>query len=175
MIDFRYIPGDTDVFRTSSGCLKKLTTSYDQTRRFHDVWQMTSDLPRLEDVSFTTSRRRRISVVLKTFDVQRLEDVWFMMSWRRLIYGVLETSDLRRLKDVWFSTIWRHLIYDILRTSDLRLLQDVCKMTSGEERRSDVYTTSKEFIFSYIVWNIQKILSVPLKLKLMNHDVSNVR
>ena len=45
-----FIPGDTDVFKTSSGRLKKVTTSYDQTRRHHDVWKMTSDLRRLEDV-----------------------------------------------------------------------------------------------------------------------------
>ena len=43
-------PADTDVIKTSSGRLKKVTTSYDQTRRLQDVWQMTSDLRRLEDV-----------------------------------------------------------------------------------------------------------------------------
>ena len=36
------IPADTDVFKTSSGRLKKVTTSYDQTRRRHDVWKKTS-------------------------------------------------------------------------------------------------------------------------------------
>ena len=35
---------DTDVFKTSSGRLKKVMTSYDQTRRRHDIWKMTSDL-----------------------------------------------------------------------------------------------------------------------------------
>ena len=48
-------PTGTDVFKTSSGRLKKVTTSYDQTRRRHDVWKKTSDLRRLEDVQFTTS------------------------------------------------------------------------------------------------------------------------
>ena len=43
-------PADTDVFKTSSGRLKKVTTSYNQTRRRHDVWKKTSDLRRLEDV-----------------------------------------------------------------------------------------------------------------------------
>ena len=41
---------DTDVFKTSSGLLKKVTTSYDQTRGHHDVWKKTSDLRRPEDV-----------------------------------------------------------------------------------------------------------------------------
>ena len=49
------IPVDTDVFKTSSGRLKKVTTSYDQTRRRQDVWKKRSDLRRLEDVIFTTS------------------------------------------------------------------------------------------------------------------------
>ena len=47
-IDFN--PADTDVIKTSSGRLKKVTTSYDQTRRLQDIWQMTSDLRHLEDV-----------------------------------------------------------------------------------------------------------------------------
>ena len=68
-------PADTDVFKTSSGRFKKVTTSYDQTRHRHDVWKMTSDL-------------------------RRLEDVWFTSSWRRPIYDVLKTSNLRRLEDV---------------------------------------------------------------------------
>ena len=46
----RIHPADTDVIKTSSGRLKKVTTPYDQTRRLQDVWQMTSDLRRLEDV-----------------------------------------------------------------------------------------------------------------------------
>ena len=32
-----YFPADTDVFKTSSGRLKEVTTSYDQTRRRQDV------------------------------------------------------------------------------------------------------------------------------------------
>ena len=43
-------PADTDVFKTSSGRLKKVTTSCDQTRRRHNVWKKTSHLRRLEDV-----------------------------------------------------------------------------------------------------------------------------
>ena len=43
------IPADTDVFKTSSGRLKKVTTSYDETRRRHDVWKKTLHLRRLED------------------------------------------------------------------------------------------------------------------------------
>ena len=47
-------PADRDVFKTSSGRLKKVK-SYDQTRRRNDVLQKTSDLRRLEDVWFMTS------------------------------------------------------------------------------------------------------------------------
>ena len=92
-----FIPADTDVFKTSSGRLKKVTTSYDQTRHRQDVWKKTSNLWRLEDVWFTTSWRRPIYVVLKTSNLRRLEDVWFMTSWRRLIYDVLKTSAKQRL------------------------------------------------------------------------------
>ena len=48
-------PADRDVFKTSSGRLKKVTTSYDQPRRRNDVLQETSDLRRLEDVRFMKS------------------------------------------------------------------------------------------------------------------------
>ena len=50
---------DTDVFKTSSGRLKKVTTSCDQTRRRQEV----------------SSWRRPIHDILKTFDLQYLEDV----------------------------------------------------------------------------------------------------
>ena len=43
---------------TFSGGLKKIMTSYDQTKRLHDVWQKTSNLRRLEDVAFASSWRR---------------------------------------------------------------------------------------------------------------------
>ena len=44
-------PVDTDiVFKTSSGRLKKVTTSYAQTRRLRNVWHKTSDLLRIENV-----------------------------------------------------------------------------------------------------------------------------
>ena len=66
---------DKDVFKTSSGRLKKVTTSYDQTRRRQDVFQKTFDLRRLEDVRFTTSWRRLIFDFLKTFDWRRFEGV----------------------------------------------------------------------------------------------------
>ena len=118
-------PADTDVFKTSSGRLKKVTTSYDQTRRPQDVWQKTSYLRRLEDVGFTSSWRCQIYDVLKTSDLQCLEDVYFMTSWRRRIYVFLKTSDLRCLEDVWFTTSWRRLIYDVLKTLDLCLLENV--------------------------------------------------
>ena len=54
------IPADTDVFKASSGRLKKFTASYDQTRRGHDVWKKRSDLRRLEDVQFLTFWKRLI-------------------------------------------------------------------------------------------------------------------
>ena len=43
----------TDVFKTYSGGFKKIMTSYNQTKRFHDVWQKTSELRRLGDVQLT--------------------------------------------------------------------------------------------------------------------------
>ena len=138
-------PANADVFRTSSGRLKKVTTSYDQTKRLYDTFRcrhvftyITLQTSRhlAEDVWFTTSRRGRIYVLLKTFDLQRLEDVWFMMSWRRLIYDVLKTSDLRRLKELRFSTFWRGLIYDVLKTSNLRHLDDLSETTSVEKATS---------------------------------------
>ena len=38
------IPADTDIFKTSSGRLKKVMTSYDQTRHRHNVSKKTSHL-----------------------------------------------------------------------------------------------------------------------------------
>ena len=49
------LPADTDVFKTSSGRLKKVTKSYDQTKRRQDVWKKMSDLRRLENALFTSS------------------------------------------------------------------------------------------------------------------------
>ena len=149
------IPAETDVFKTSSGCLKKVTTSYYQTRLGHDFWQKTSDLRRLEVVQFMTSWRRLIYDVFRRSDLQRPDDVWFTSSWWRQIRYVLKSSDLqrlqdadlRRLEDVRFTSSWRRLIYDILKTSDLWRLEDIFKTTS----RSDVYTASKETIFSCFV------------------------
>ena len=54
-------PANTDVFKTSSGHLRKVSMSYNHTRSHHDVlkkiWDVLkiSDLRRLEDVQFTTS------------------------------------------------------------------------------------------------------------------------
>ena len=132
------LPVDTDSFKTSSGRLEKVTTSYDQTRRCHDVWKKTSDLWHLEDVWFTslkdiqivTSWRCLIYVLLKTSSLWRLEDVWFTTSRRRLIYSALKTSNLRRLENVWFKTSWRRLIYDVFKTSvKQRLCSNVVVMS----------------------------------------------
>ena len=161
-------PVDKDVFKTSSGLLKKVPTSYNQTKRPQDVWQKTSFLRRLEDVRFTLSWRRWIYDVLKKSDLRRLEGVCFMTFWKRLICDILKTSDLRRLEDVGFTPSWRCLTYDVLKTLDFRLLEDVwlamswgrlfydflktsdlrrpedvCRVTSVLQRRSDVYTASK--------------------------------
>ena len=122
-------PVDTDVSKTSSGRLKKVTTSYKQTRPRHGVWKKMSDLRRLEDVWFTSSWRCPVYNVLKTSDLRRLEDVQFATSWKRLIYNVFRRFDLRRLEDVQFMLSWRRPIYDVLKTSDLWRLEDVCKMT----------------------------------------------
>ena len=107
------IPADTGVFRMSSGRLKKVMMSYNQTRRLHNVWQKTSDLRRLEEVLFTLSWRRSIYNALKVSLLQRLEDVGFtsledvrfITSWRRLFYDVLKMSHLRRLEDVRFTSL----------------------------------------------------------------------
>ena len=123
-------PADTDVFKTSSGHLKKVTTSYDQTRRRHDIRQKTSDLRRLEDIWSASSWKLPIYDVLKTSDLRGLEDTWFTSSWRRLIYNVMKTPDLRRLGDIWFKLSWRCPIYDILKTFNLRRLEDVWLTTS---------------------------------------------
>ena len=116
-----HYPADAEVFKTSSGCLKKITTSEDQTRRRDDIRKERSGL-------------------------QRLKDVWFTSSWSRLTYDVLTTSDLWRLEDARFTKSWRRPIYIIL-----------C---------SNVSTTSKklkrEFFLSCSVWNIQKVLRVPV-------------
>ena len=40
-------PADTDVVKASSGRHKKVTMSYDQTRRCHNVWN--------KNIGFTTS------------------------------------------------------------------------------------------------------------------------
>ena len=109
-------PADTDVFKTSSGRLEKVTTYYDQTRRLSYVVLKTSNLGRLEEVWFTTSWRRLIYVVLSTSNLRRHEDVRFTSSWRRPIYDVLKRSDLRRLVDVWITTSWKRPIYDSLKT-----------------------------------------------------------
>ena len=90
-------PADTGVFKTSSGRLKKVTTSYDQARLHHDVLQKTSILRCLKDVRFTTSWRCLVYVVLKTSDLRSFEDVWFTSSWRCPIYDVLKTPAKRRL------------------------------------------------------------------------------
>ena len=147
---------DTDVSKTSSGCLEKVATSYDQLpRRLEkDVGFMTSwrrviyvvlkmpNLPRLEDVCFTTSSGCVINDVLKMSDLYHHEDVQFGTSWKRLIYYVLTTSDLCRLEDVQLTICWRRLIYAVLKTSIKGYLW---------QRRSNVYTTSKGMIFSYFV------------------------
>ena len=152
-------PADTDVFKTSSGRLRKVMTSYDQTSRDHDSGKRrriydvlkTPTLRRFEDVWFTTSSGRLIYDVLKTSDLSNLEDVQFATSWKCLIYSIFRTSDLRRLEDDQFTSSWRCPVYDVLKTSDLWRLEDFCKTTSVQQRRSDVYATSKEMIFSYFV------------------------
>ena len=136
-------PADTDVFKMSSGRLKKVTTSYDQTRRRHVVWKRhriydvskTSDLRRLQDVWFSTSWRCLIYVILKTSNLRRLENVRFPTSLERLIYNVLKTSDLRHLEDVWVMTSSRRLIYDVLKTSVKRHLCSNVVATSIQRRK----------------------------------------
>ena len=145
--------------RRLSGFLKssrRLTTKLDGVTTPERSFTL-PDLRCLEDVQFTTSwdvwftmsSWRLVYNILKTSDLRRLKDVQFATSWKRLIYGVFRTSDLRRLEDVRFTSSWRSSIYDVLKTSDLRHLEDVWYMTSW---RRLICT----------VWNIQKILSVPV-------------
>ena len=136
-------PANTDVFKRSSGHREKVTTCYDQTRRRHNIWKMTSDLRRvlktsdlrLEDIWFTSFWRRPIYDVLKTSDLQRLQDVWFTTSWRRPIYAVSETSNFRHLEGVWLMTSWRSLIYDVLKTSVKQHLCSNVVATSVQRRK----------------------------------------
>ena len=137
---FRYsfiwwYPADTDVSKTSSGCFKKITTSYDQTRRPKDVWQMTSHLRRLENVWFTSSWRRLIYVLLKTSDLRCLENACYTTSWRRRIFVLLKTSDLQCLEEVCFTTSWRRLIYNVLKMSVERRLCGNVVATSKQRRK----------------------------------------
>ena len=132
-LSINYLPAGTDVFKTSSGCLKRsrcLTTKQDvvtmsgKRHRIYDVLK-TSDLRRLEDVQFTTCWRRLTYNVFRTSVLRRPEDIWFTTSRRRPIWDVLRTSDLQRLQDVWFTMSWRRPIYDVLKTPNLWRLEDV--------------------------------------------------
>ena len=155
-------PADADVFRTSSGRLKKVTTSSRHLQmssrlhihfKLHNIWQKTSDLRRLEEVGFTFSWRRSIYDVFKTSDLWCLEDVWFTTSWKHRICVVWKTFNFRRFEDIWFTTSWRPLIYDILMTYLKRRLW----------RKRRLHNVKRNYFFlSCIVWNIQKILSVRL-------------
>ena len=159
-------PADTDVFKTFSGRLVKVTTSYDQTRSRYDVWKKTSDLQRVEDVWFTSSWKRPTYDVLKTFDLRCHQDVWFTMSWRRLIYVILKTSNLGCLENVWFTTSSGRLIYDVLKTSDLprlehihsRCLEDVWFMMSWRRLIYDVLKTSvkRRLCSNFVETSIQR-------------------
>ena len=128
-----YNPADTDVFKTSSGRLKKTTTSYDQIRHHHESGKRrpiydvlkTSDLRRLQGVQFRTSWRRLIYDVFRTSGLRCLQDVRFTSSWRRPISIILKTSHLRRLEDVWFMMSCGRLISNTLNTPDLRRLENV--------------------------------------------------
>ena len=48
--DDSQLPADTDVFKTFSRRLKKVTTSYNETRCHHNTWKKTSGLRHLEDL-----------------------------------------------------------------------------------------------------------------------------
>ena len=135
---FFTFPADTDVFKTSFERLKKVTTSYDQIRRRHDIWKKTSDLRRLEDAWFTSYWRRLNYGVFRTSGLRRPQYVWFTTSCISLIKDVLKTSSFCHLEDVQFMTCWRRPIYDVLKTSDSWRFEDICKMTSVQQRCSDI-------------------------------------
>ena len=110
-----------------------------------------ADTDVIKDVFRTSEKGHDVLRPNQTSSGRLADDVRFTTSRRRLIYVVLKTSDLPRLEDVGFTLSKGRSIFDVLKTSDLRCLEDVCKMTSVEQRRSDVYTTSKEMILSYVV------------------------
>ena len=145
--------GDLKIRNFSNNFLCKVPTQPTQTslRRLQDVLKRSRRLTTKQDVVTTSGKRCRIYDVLKTSDLRRLEDVQFATSGKRLIYNVFRTSDLRCLEDVQFTTSWKRLTYDVLKTSDLWHLEDVCKKTFVRQRRSDVYTMSKEMVVSYFV------------------------
>ena len=129
---------DRDVFKTSSGYLKKVTMSYDQLR-CHDIWKR----PQIyEDIQFTTSWRRLIYNVFRASGLRHPEDVWFMFSWRCPIWDILKTSGLQRFQDVWFTMSWRCPIYVILKTFNLWHLEDIWFMTSWRRLIYDVLKMS---------------------------------
>ena len=87
----------------------------------------TCDLHCLEDVSFTTSWRHPIYVILKTSNL------------RLLIYDILRTSEIPLLESIWFTSFWRCRIFDVLSTSNLRRLQDVRFSSSLRRPIYDVF------------------------------------
>ena len=139
---------DRDVFKTSSGHLKKVTMSYDQLRCCPDIWKR----PQIyEDVQFTMSWRRLIYNVFRASGLWHPEDVWFTFSWRRPIWDILKTSVLQRFQDVWFTMSWRCLIYVILKTFNLWRLEDIWFMTSW---RCLIYDVLKMSVKRHLCSNI---------------------
>ena len=98
-------PANTDAFKASSGRLKKVTKSFDQTKRRHNIWKW-----------------RRIYNVLKTSDLRRLEDVQFTTSWKSLIYNVVRMSDIWRLEDFCKTTFVYQRCSDFYTTSKKMLV-----------------------------------------------------
>ena len=117
-------------------------------RRLQDVLKRSRCLTTKHDVVTTSGKRRHIYDVLKVSNLWRLESFWFTTSWRGPIYVVLKTSDLRRLEDARYTSSWKRPINDVLKTSVKP------RLCSNFERNG--------FFLFFIVWNIQKILNVPV-------------
>ena len=134
---------DADVFKTSSVRIKKVKTSSDQTKRRLDVWQKMSDLQRLKDVGFRSSRRWPIFDVLVTSLKRRLSsDVYTFL--KEMIFSELLLSEI-------FIKFWVFLSrlifrYEILYHKSLRFFNNNCyKILQNQKRRnSHVYLTFRE-------------------------------
>ena len=138
---------DTDVFKTSSGSLKKFMTSYDQIRR--------------------RGKRFRTDIVLKTSDschiedanLQRPEDAKFRAPWRHRICFLSNMFHLRRLEDIWFSAS-AFLIFDVLKGLTKIMVFDITNMF--HKHKSSRQRSSVKMMLLKVLQNSQENTCVGL-------------